>query len=94
MEEIEKKNCLKLEEMRFQYTILKNNYSRLINKCSFSMLGICVILGEVMGFKGEEPLQLFFIAAIALLLASLVFLIVILIKYKQPLITHQNLKVK
>ena len=89
-----KKNELKLDEIRFQYQLIENNYSRLIDKCSFSMVALCVILGVVVG-GGEAPLnclkQIILGIAIISSIASLFFLFLTLTRKKQPFIRHQQM---
>ena len=93
----EKALRIKLDEMRFQYQSIESNYSRLINKCSFAMMGICAILGGIIGFQGRVH-SLFLwtnipiVIAIILLMVSLCFLFVIHIHYIQPLVSHRQIE--
>ena len=92
----EKMVSIKLDEMRFQYQAIENNHSRLINKCSIAMVGICAILGSI-GLQANQIFLLqisgvLIIISVILLITSLVFLLIILIGYIQPFISHQQIE--
>ncbi len=93
----EKVTLAKLEEMRFQYQTIENNHSRLINKCSLGMVGICAILSYIVGLqqKNDSLFQLSNILltiAIILLVISLCFLFTTLTSYKQHFISHKQVE--
>ena len=85
---------LKLNEMKFQYQHLIDNYSRLMNKCSFSMLILCIILGVIAGDEIASITCLEKIVlgvSVLLSIISLGLLFGILVGYRQPFIHHQQI---
>ena len=88
-----KKDELKLDEMKFQYQLIENNYSRLIDKCSFSMLVLCVILGVIVRDATDSLSclgQVILAIAIICSIISLCFLFWILVGKKQPVSFDTN----
>ena len=92
MDNSSKREELKLDEMKFQYQLIENNYARLIDKCSFSMLFLCIILGVVASGDSETSLnclsQIMLSFAVISTIISLGFLCWILVCKKQPLVRH------
>ena len=94
---------LKLEEMRFQYKEVVNNYSRLISKCTFSMLVMSVFFGGIINYFSKKDVYikscihinyllviLFFLLIISLLIISLFYIVYILIHTNQFFINHEQ----